>query len=79
MKSLLGFFFVIATNASKNQQITTIGGTSNDQLISIQNLFNSIFTAEPLAFYQAINDLPGKTSIFNGQLVRLQGIEKCHY
>ncbi|GBO10119.1 Uncharacterized protein K02A2.6 [Araneus ventricosus] len=52
-------FFLIATDASKSQQITSIAGTSstNSFAYRLQHL-NSIFSAEALALCQALDELP---------------------
>ncbi|GBO15660.1 hypothetical protein AVEN_186493-1 [Araneus ventricosus] len=52
-------FFLIATDASKSQQITSIAGTSstNSFAYRLQHL-NTIFSAEALALSQALDELP---------------------
>ncbi|GFS68016.1 putative RNA-directed DNA polymerase from transposon X-element [Trichonephila clavipes] len=51
-------FFIIATDASKNHQITSIAGISKKSSFSyIINHYKSIFTAETLAIGQALDDL----------------------
>ncbi|GBN22428.1 hypothetical protein AVEN_224008-1 [Araneus ventricosus] len=52
-------FFLIATDASKSQQITSIAGTSstNSFAYRLQHL-NSIFSAEALALCQVLDELP---------------------
>ncbi|GBM50149.1 hypothetical protein AVEN_50047-1, partial [Araneus ventricosus] len=52
-------FFLIATDASKSQQITSIAGTSiaNSFAYRLQHI-NSIFSAETLALCQALDELP---------------------
>ncbi|GFV97963.1 RNase H domain-containing protein [Trichonephila clavipes] len=51
-------FFIIATDASKNHQITSIAGISKKSSFAYRiNHYNSIFTAEALAICQALDDL----------------------
>ncbi|GBN92411.1 hypothetical protein AVEN_72379-1 [Araneus ventricosus] len=52
-------FFLIATDASKSQQITSIAGTSstNSFAYRLQHL-NTIFSAEAMALCQALDELP---------------------
>ncbi|GFW94761.1 RNase H domain-containing protein [Trichonephila clavipes] len=51
-------FFIIATDASKNDQITSIAGISNKSSFAYRiNNYNSIFSAETLAICQALDDL----------------------
>ncbi|GFW79165.1 RNase H domain-containing protein [Trichonephila clavipes] len=51
-------FFIIATNASKNDQITSIAGISKKSSFAYRiNHYNSIFSAETLAICQALDDL----------------------
>ncbi|GFV12180.1 hypothetical protein TNCV_1536771 [Trichonephila clavipes] len=51
-------FFIIATDASKNHQITSIAGISKKSSFAYRiNHYNSIFTAETLAICQALDDL----------------------
>ncbi|GFU88349.1 RNase H domain-containing protein [Trichonephila clavipes] len=51
-------FFVIATDASKNDQITSIAGISKKSSFAYRiNNYNSIFSAETLAICQALDDL----------------------
>ncbi|GFS85274.1 putative RNA-directed DNA polymerase from transposon X-element [Trichonephila clavipes] len=61
-------FYIIATDASKNEQITSIAGiTANSHFAYRINHNNSIFTAEALAICQALDDL----SIINKNLLIL--------
>ncbi|GFW59131.1 uncharacterized protein TNCV_2780621 [Trichonephila clavipes] len=61
-------FYIIATDASKNEQITSIAGiTANSYFAYRINHNNSIFTAEALAICQALDDL----SIMNKNLLIL--------
>ncbi|GFW59828.1 RNase H domain-containing protein [Trichonephila clavipes] len=51
-------FFIIATDASKNDQITSIAGISKKSSFAYRiNHYNSIFSAETLAICQALDDL----------------------
>ncbi|GFS76172.1 integrase catalytic domain-containing protein [Trichonephila clavipes] len=51
-------FFIIATDASKNDQITSIAGISKKSAFAYRiNHYNSIFSAETLAICQALDDL----------------------
>ncbi|GFW77839.1 RNase H domain-containing protein [Trichonephila clavipes] len=52
-------FFIIATDASKNHQITSIAGISKKKSSFAYkiNHYNSIFTAETLAICQALDEL----------------------
>ncbi|GFV27671.1 putative RNA-directed DNA polymerase from transposon BS, partial [Trichonephila clavipes] len=51
-------FFIIATDASKNDQITSIAGISKKSSFAYRiNHYNSIFSAETLAICQAFDDL----------------------
>ncbi|GFU89935.1 RNase H domain-containing protein, partial [Trichonephila clavipes] len=61
-------FYIIAADASKNEQITSIAGiTANSHFAYRINHNNSIFTAEALAICQALDDL----SIINKNLLIL--------
>ncbi|GFS86619.1 putative RNA-directed DNA polymerase from transposon BS [Trichonephila clavipes] len=61
-------FYIIATDASKNEQITSIAGiTANSYFAYRINHNNSIFTVEALAICQALDDL----SIINKNLLIL--------
>ncbi|GBM41223.1 hypothetical protein AVEN_180525-1 [Araneus ventricosus] len=57
-------FFLIATDASKSQQITSIAGTSSTSSFAyrLQHL-NTIFSAEALALCQALDELPNDEDI----------------
>ncbi|GFW96337.1 RNase H domain-containing protein [Trichonephila clavipes] len=51
-------FFIIATDASKNDQITLIAGISKKSSFAYRiNHYNSIFSAETLAICQGLDDL----------------------
>ncbi|GFX73991.1 transposable element P transposase [Trichonephila clavipes] len=51
-------FFIIATDASKNDQITSIAGISKKSSFAYRiNHYSSIFSAETLAICQALDDL----------------------
>ncbi|GFS52555.1 protein polybromo-1 [Trichonephila clavipes] len=51
-------FFIIATDASKNDQITSIAGISRKSSFAYRiNHYDSIFSAETLAICQALDDL----------------------